>query len=299
MMAPPVDVLIPVDGERYTLEELLKARRPNWSLPRPFYTDENIYRAEMERIFRRGWLFAGHTCQIPRPGDYFVYDIDTESIIVTRDRAGEIRALFNFCRHRGARLCREAAGHAGKFVCPYHQWVYELDGRLLKTTRMGDDFDPSQFGLHPAHVRELDGLIFVNLADNPRSFDEAHEQIGSVIRPHRLARAKVAHVASYDVAANWKLVIENQRECFHCPSNHPEYLSAYYDFDIDNPEMQEEIEACLAECSERWAAHGLDVSSVNMLFGLHRRLVSCEPDAVPQRLRHRELRRPAAGSADG
>lgn len=263
-MAAPSPLAIKVDGGRYTLDELIKARRPNWSLPQPFYVDETIYRIEMERIFRRGWLFAGYTCQIPRPGDYFLYDIDTESIIVTRGHDNQIRALFNFCRHRGTRLCSESAGHVGKFVCSYHQWVYDLDGKLLKASWMGNNFDPSRFGLHAAHVRELDGLIFINLAETPRSFDDAHEHIGTVIRPHRLDRAKIAHTTSYDVAANWKLVIENQRECLHCQANHPEYLRAYYDFDVDNPQMQEEIDSRIAESCERWAAQGLDVSRVNM-----------------------------------
>src|SRR5204862_3200160 len=124
------------------------------------------------------------------------YNIDTESIIMTRDRDNRIRALFNCCRHRGTRLCLESTGHVGKFVCPYHQWVYELDGTLLKTSWMGDDFDPTQFGLHAADVRELDGLLFINLAENPHSFDDAHEHISTVIRPHRLARAKIAHATS-------------------------------------------------------------------------------------------------------
>lgn len=246
-----------------TIEELCASRRPGWSLPRPFYMDEAIYRVEMARIFRRGWLFAGHTCQIPETGDYLTYELDGDSILLTRGRDGRIQALFNVCRHRGARVCSRPSGRANRLVCPYHQWTYDLDGRLLAAASMDGAPCLSELGLHRAHVRELDGLIFVSLAHDPPSFAEAHDRISAVIRPHGLDRAKVAHVVSRDIAANWKLVVENQRECYHCPARHPEYVRVHYDTQVDDPAMQAEIEARLVECRARWAALGLDVSAVS------------------------------------
>src|ERR1051325_3880356 len=106
------------------LEPLLDSCRPGWSLPGAFYHHETVYRLDLERIWRRGWLFAGHTCEIPEPGDYFTVEVDADSILILRDDNGEIRALHNVCRHRGSRLCSEVSGHLNKIVCPYHQWVY-------------------------------------------------------------------------------------------------------------------------------------------------------------------------------
>src|SRR5438128_8788948 len=112
------------------LESLMQNCRPGWSLPRDCYVNEMVYQADLERIWRRGWLFAGHTCQIPEPGDYFTLDLDTDSLILIRDDDGRVRALNNVCRHRGSLLVSEPAGRLRRFVCPYHQWVYDRDGAL-------------------------------------------------------------------------------------------------------------------------------------------------------------------------
>ena len=130
------------------LDELIAQCRPGWSLPAPFAADENDLSADIEQIWRRGWLFAGHTCEIPNPGDYFTVEVDTDSIIIIRGDDGAINGLYNVCRHRGSVLCKESAGHVGKIVCPYHQWVYARDGKLLSCRGMQEDLDRSQFGLH-------------------------------------------------------------------------------------------------------------------------------------------------------
>src|SRR4051812_17248770 len=111
--------------------ELADGYRPGWSLPGPFYSDDSVYRADLERIWRTGWLFAGHSCEISKPGDYFTLEVDADSIIVVRAEDETIRGLHNVCRHRGSLICTEPAGHAKKLVCPYHQWTYGLDGNLL------------------------------------------------------------------------------------------------------------------------------------------------------------------------
>src|SRR6266567_8270330 len=133
--------------ERIT--SLIEKCRPGWTLPGQFYSGETIYEADLERIWRRGWLFAGHACEIPQPGDYFTLAVDSDSLIVIRGEDGAIRGLHNVCRHRGSLICTEAAGHSKRLVCPYHQWTYGLDGGLLACRGMPEDLDKSQFPLKP------------------------------------------------------------------------------------------------------------------------------------------------------
>src|SRR5581483_8943858 len=110
------------------LATLIAQRRAGWSLERPFYTDPSIFARDLERVFMRHWLFAGHVSQVRNPGDYFLFEIGSESLIVIRGQDHQVRALFNVCRHRGSRLCAEAAGNKRSLVCPYHQWVFKCDG---------------------------------------------------------------------------------------------------------------------------------------------------------------------------
>jgi Rieske 2Fe-2S family protein len=189
---------------------------PGWSLPRGFCSNDDVYRADLERIWRRGWLFAGHTCEIPHEGDFFTLEVDADSLIVIRGEDGAVRGLHNVCRHRGSLICNEPAGRSRKLVCPYHQWTYGLDGKLLACRGMPDDLDKSQFGLKRVHVRELDGLIYLSLNDVPPDFEPFNRLVSPLVRPQGFAASKVAKVVDYLVKANWKLVWENNRECYHC-----------------------------------------------------------------------------------
>jgi Rieske 2Fe-2S family protein len=243
--------------------ELVARQRPGWSLEQPFYTRDEIYCLDIERIWRRGWLFAGHSCQVPRPGDYLTLDVDADSILIVRGDGGEVHALHNVCRHRGTRLCAEEAGHVGRIVCPYHQWTYARDGRLLHCRGMQENLDKSQFGLHAVHVREVEGLIYVSLAADPPPFEPAQELFESLARPQGLARARVAKVIDYTIPANWKLVWENNRECWHCNVNHPQYIRANYDHynADDTPErVKQQVAAAVARNEAEWAAAGLAVT---------------------------------------
>ena len=151
-------------AELLHLRETLGLKRPGYGLPRDLYHDSLVYRAEMDFIWRMGWLFAGHSCQIPKPGDYFLYDVDGDSIIVVRAIDGQVRALYNVCRHRGSVICEASHGSVKRFVCPYHQWTYDLDGHLLLWRGMQEGLDKSQLGLHTAQAREVEGLIFISMA---------------------------------------------------------------------------------------------------------------------------------------
>ena len=125
---------------RERVRRLLDQRRSGFSLPQAFYVDEEIFRADLEAVFETDWLFACNVCEIKRPGDYLTLEIGANSVVVLRDREGEVRAFHNTCRHRGSRICNAESGHVNRLVCPYHQWVYELDGRLRHARQMPKDF---------------------------------------------------------------------------------------------------------------------------------------------------------------
>lgn len=241
----------------------LPGRRAGHSLEQSFYTDPEIYRADIERVFLRSWLYAGHASRIPRPGDYFLFELGEESLIVIRGQGDQVHALLNVCRHRGSRICLEPEGSARSLVCPYHQWVYSADGSLLNARLMTDDFDRSAYGLQRAHVRRLEGLIFVCLAEAPPDFDEFERLMTPRLAPHRLAEAKVAATQRYEIAANWKLVEENSRECYHCGAGHPQYTRAVgFAAAIGSGELAARNEAVERERRSRLAALGVETETV-------------------------------------
>jgi glycine betaine monooxygenase A len=244
------------------LDRLIAEHKPGHALPREFQTDPGIYQLDLERVWRRGWLFAGHTCQVKSPGDYFVFDLDTDSIIVVRGDDERLHALHNTCRHRGMKVCQAESGHVTRLVCPYHQWSYALNGELMACGGMDKDgdLDRRDFGLHRVHVREVGGLVFVCLAPDPIPFEGAAQALGALLAPQGFERAKVAATRTYEVRANWKLVWENNRECWHCNANHPQYVKANYDnAPIDDPALKREIEAQAGATSARLHAEGLRI----------------------------------------
>jgi Rieske 2Fe-2S family protein len=233
--------------DKRSITDLVGLRRSGYTLPGEFYLSELVYRTEIERVWRRGWLFVCHTCEIRNPGDYATFNVDDDSLIVIRDDDGQNIALWNVCRHRGTQVCGESHGTAGRLVCPYHQWAYARDGALVSCRGMQEDIDKSDLGLLHAQVREVAGLIYVSLSDDPPNFDEAAEAIGQIARPQGLDRAKVAKIVDYDVPANWKLVWENNCECYHCSVNHPQYIKANFDhFNADDlsERVQSQVEGC-------------------------------------------------------
>ncbi|HZO87515.1 MAG TPA: aromatic ring-hydroxylating dioxygenase subunit alpha [Chthonomonadaceae bacterium] len=240
------------------IRRLIVNRRPGWSLEQPFYTAPDIFALDLERVFRRCWLFAGHANRIPNPGDYFTHALANDSLILIRDDDGQIHALFNTCRHRGSLICLEPSGHARKLVCPYHQWVYEKNGALASAKMMPDDLDKSAFGLHRAHVRVVEGLIFIHLGENADNFDAIEAAIRGHLAPYELEHAKICHTQRYLVRANWKIMEENFRECYHCPVGHPEYCHAVLGFN----ESPEQIASVSRERREHWRQLGLSTLDI-------------------------------------
>ncbi len=200
---------------------LLMSRKPNHTLPRDFYTDPDVFQVDLERIWYKEWLFAIPACEIPKTGNYVVHKVGLYSVLIVRGSDGAVRAFHNSCRHRGSALCRTAKGSNPKIVCPYHQWTYELDGRLLWARDMGPDFDASAHGLKPVHCRDVAGLVYICLADEAPAFDAFAEQARHYLAKHDLANSKVAYESTIVENGNWKLVWENNRECYHCGGNHP------------------------------------------------------------------------------
>ncbi|WP_289036064.1 aromatic ring-hydroxylating dioxygenase subunit alpha [uncultured Roseibium sp.] len=209
--------------------ELLHRHRQGHALEQAFYSDPDIYQMDLETFFYKEWLFAIATCELPKAGSYVTHRVGDYGIILVRGTDGEIRAFHNTCRHRGSILCKAAKGNAPKLVCPYHQWTYELDGSLLWARDMGADFDASKHGLKSVACRELEGLVYICLADTPPDFERFAETARPYLRPHGLENAKVAFESTITENGNWKLVWENNRECYHCGGNHPALCRTFPD----------------------------------------------------------------------
>lgn len=204
------------------IRALLDQRRPGHALPREFYTDPEIFAFDLDAIYNQSWIMAGFEAELPSPGCTLALTVGRSPVVVVRGRDGALRAFFNSCRHRGAQICAEGLSKRPRLVCPYHQWAYDLEGRLVNASRMAADFDPAEHALRPVALRTVAGTIYVCLADAPPAFDEFHDRFEPMLAPHQLHRGKVAFEATLVEKANWKLVMENARECYHCATNHPE-----------------------------------------------------------------------------
>jgi len=195
------------------------------TMPREYYTSPDILAEEQERIFARHWNCVGRANQIARPGDYIVRTVAGESLIILRDRDGELRAFFNVCRHRGTRICRETSGQFSETIqCPYHAWTYTTDGRLIGAPHMQEveGFDKREFPLHAAGVAEYAGFLFVNVGDDHQPFSTWFTPMMNRLGRFALDGLEVGHSVRYEVESNWKLVFQNYSECLHCPMIHPE-----------------------------------------------------------------------------
>lgn len=214
---------------------------PKRTLPARYYTDGGVFAREQERFFAEMWVCAAREQDVAAPGMYVVREVAGESVIVTRDEAGPLRAFYNVCRHRGTRLCTDTAGRfAGRIQCPYHAWTYGLDGALLAAPHMDGTpgFRCEDIALTPVGVDVWDGHVF--LALNPAATTPLSAQIGDLaarLSAWGMGSLRRAYRATYDVRANWKLIVQNYSECLHCPVIHPalQKLSHYMTGDNDPP----------------------------------------------------------------
>jgi glycine betaine catabolism A len=210
------------------------------SLDRSWYTDPAVLDAELERFFGRRWMLVGRAAELESPSAYLTAEVAGESVIVMRQDDGTVAAMLNVCRHRGARILLDQHGSCGRALrCPYHSWSYRLDGSLLGAPNMRDAIGDARsgLGLQRVRVHEAHGCLWVNLDPHARAFDEdtgaqlrARLQDDETLAHWELERLTTGHRIAYQVSANWKLIVENFMECYHCASIHPELVSAVPEF---------------------------------------------------------------------
>ncbi|REE21531.1 Rieske 2Fe-2S family protein [Paraburkholderia sp. BL27I4N3] len=254
---------------------MIERRKKNYTLEAPFYTSEDIFALDMDAIFRQHWIQVAVEPDVPEPGDYITVEIGNDSILIVRDDDMQVRAFHNVCRHRGARLCNTDKGSLGNIVCPYHSWTYNLNGDLMFAEHMGDQFDRCKHSLKSVHVENLAGLIFICLADNPPTdFAVMRAAMEPYLQPHDLAGCKIA--ASIDIIedGNWKLTMENNRECYHCVANHPELTISLYEYGFGyqrtpaNEEGMAAFEETVARRTAQWEAMKLPSAEIERLADL-------------------------------
>ena len=229
--------------------------RKGHTLPRGLYVSDEAFAFDTQVMLKSVWLYACTVAHVKNAGDYFVFELAGNSIIILRGRDNEVRAFWNSCRHRGAKICLEQSGRAPRLMCPYHQWTYGLDGKLLAARSMAEDFDKADHGLNPVALENVGGLIFICLSDNPPPIGRVKADIADQIAVYGLEKLKVAVQDDYIEDANWKLVMENNRECYHCDVGHPELISVLgtTGFGKDAP-ADDYLETKRAE----WQALGID-----------------------------------------
>jgi Rieske 2Fe-2S family protein len=239
-----------------TIAAALDARVAGHSLPQSLYVSAAAFNFDLAAIFARSWQFVGFEAEVRGRGDYLAATIGQSPVLIVRGRDSVVRAFHNTCRHRGSLLCKPGSGSVARLTCPYHRWTYGLDGALIAAGRMGNDFDKTPYSLGPVRLETVAGAMFVCLADDPPSFETMRRELAPLLAPHRLDRAKVAFQSTLVEHANWKLVMENARECYHCATGHPELSRTFpvgvsANFDIDGEHAR--------GWSKRMAALGLPV----------------------------------------
>jgi phenylpropionate dioxygenase-like ring-hydroxylating dioxygenase large terminal subunit len=216
------------DAQTEMMRRLIANVKIGYSFDQEFYVSDAVFKADMEHVISRKWLVAGHVSRIPNKGDYFLFKVGAEQIIVIRENDDSVRAFFNVCRHRGSTLCSAESGNAPRLVCPYHAWTFGLDGSLISARLMPEDFNKAENSLFACHVRVFHGLIFVNMSeDEPDDFDATFGDMGPILAYQGMDNARIAYAGSYPTTANWKLVVENFFECYHCVPSHPEFCSMH------------------------------------------------------------------------
>jgi len=199
------------------------------SLPQKYFVSPDIFTKEQAEIFSKEWLLVGHQSQIPDAGDYIVQRVNHESLFVIRDRGAKIHGFFNVCRHRGSRLIEDNCGNRAAIQCPYHAWIYGLDGRLIGAPHMDEvpGFEKADYPLHEVNLGIWEGFIFVNLRDasaerSDYSLEHWFAPLSGKFSHWNMSILQPAKRIEYDVRANWKLMFENYSECYHCPGVHPQ-----------------------------------------------------------------------------
>ena len=201
------------------------------SLPRDFYIDPEVFEFEKDSIFRQEWLAVTRVDQIPNPGDYITYDLLGDEIVITRDEQGCIQAFSNVCLHRGCPIVTGRGHVQSKLIaCPYHNWVYQLDGQLRVTPQMDQSrgFDASSLRLPAVAVEEWQGWVFINLDTAAEPLAPRVEELAQRLDPWGFAELKTVHTLSFASPWNWKIMVDNFMESYHHSATHPQTLDALF-----------------------------------------------------------------------
>ncbi len=210
------------------------------TLPGAWYTDPKVFKREQKRIFRRTWQYVGLTEQVARPGDFFTSRIDTVPLVIARDEAGQLRGFVNVCRHRGSQLVPDGCGNRKTLQCLYHAWTYNLDGSLRAAPGSKDEpgFNKEELGLLPVQIDTWGPFIFVNLDPQAPPIQDVLSELPQLVEAAGLPLNAIKRRVSrtYDIKANWKVVVDNYLECYHCPVAHPSFTDL---IDLDNYRVTE------------------------------------------------------------
>jgi Rieske 2Fe-2S family protein len=238
-----------------------EARRPNHAIDPYFYRSHLVHARELEHLIFKSWIYALHESELPNPGDYQLLEIAEDSIIIARAPDGELHAMHNICRHRGAAVCEEPCGNRASFVCPYHGWVYNLDGSMKAAREMHvlPEFDAAEHGLKKIRLVSYMGLVFINCDPNAVDFLGPLSNLEKPLGAYRLDEAKVAFKKTYRIQANWKLVLENYLECYHCATSHRAYARMHTLKDLEE-KVQPIVNAMLARSDEVTGVEGMSHS---------------------------------------
>lgn len=255
--------------------ELLRSRQSGNGMPGELFGRQDVFDTDVDVFFHKHWILIGVTADVPKPGDVSTVDIGKASVIIVRDDDENIRTYRNICRHRGARLKEAGESTVGMLVCSYHQWSYDLDGSLRHAAHMGKDFDATCRSLIPVRTKVVGTHIFICLDENaPEDIARLEEVMTARFAPYNLQRTKIAHEAEIIENGNWKLVMENNRECYHCGATHPELTASFLpeDFGFCPDGLSEESLRALddyyarnAASQQSWEQDGFLCSAVEAL----------------------------------
>ena len=213
------------DEYRNDLDNLRKPLQRASCLPGSFYTDDVVFRQEVDKVFRRNWLFVCRESDVSEVGQFVSYESVSGSAVVIRTRDGELRAFANSCRHRGSKLL-DGSGQCARIVCPYHSWVYNLDGELIGAPGMDgvEEFNKADYPLHPIALDAWGGFVFINFDDQCRPLERHLGNFTELFSQHNPANLERIHSLEFDVKSNWKLLAENALEAYHTGTVHRDTL---------------------------------------------------------------------------
>ncbi len=223
MSSAPVASPAPIAADR--LATVLDLESSGTMLPREAYVDAEVLTWERDFFFRRGWVCAGRADALAELGQQRAIAVGDEGVLLVRGSDGVLRGFSNSCRHRGHELLPCGGATTGKaIVCPYHAWVYGFEGELkgVPPLHRDDVPDRSPFSLNPVRIEEWQGFVMVNLSGDAAPLAEHFEGLDEIFDRYSCDSLTVAATHSYELEANWKLIVENYHECFHCSSIHPE-----------------------------------------------------------------------------